>query len=72
MICQAGDEPATKSAALFVLMATLENATHPKAVANRAKHFAFGCCGDLNVCSMVDAQVTIVERELFAGNIPVY
>jgi len=68
MICRAGDEPATKAAALLVLMATLENAAHPKAVANRAKHFAFACCGELNLCGMVDAQVAIVGRELFAGN----
>ena len=36
MICRAGDEPATKSAALLVLMAALEHATHPKALANTA------------------------------------
>ena len=30
MICHAGDEPATKSAALLVLLAMLENSTHPK------------------------------------------
>ncbi len=30
MICRAGDEPAIKSAALLVLMATLENAPHPQ------------------------------------------
>jgi hypothetical protein len=41
MICSAGDEPGTKSAALLVLMATLENATHPKALANMAKHVCF-------------------------------
>lgn len=45
MICRAGDEPATKSAALFVLMATLENAAHPKVLANTVKHLAFTCCG---------------------------
>lgn len=37
MICRAGEE---SSAALFVLMATLENAAHPKALADSAKHFA--------------------------------
>src|SRR5829696_1005600 len=36
MICRAGDEPGTKSAALLVLMATLENATHPKELSNMA------------------------------------
>jgi len=68
MICRAGDEPATKSAALLVLMATLESATYPKALANTAKHFAFNCCGELNLGGMVDAQVAVLERELFAGN----
>ncbi len=68
LICRAGDEPETKSAALLVLMATLENATHPKALANTAKHFAFGRCGELNVCGMVDAQIAVLERELLAGN----
>ena len=68
IICRAGDEPETKSAALLVLMATLENATHPKALANTAKHFAFRHCGELNVCGMVDAQIAVLERELLAGN----
>jgi hypothetical protein len=44
IICRAGDEAETKSAALLVLMATLENATHPKALANMAKHVAFTRC----------------------------
>ena len=57
MICRAGDEPAIKSAALLLLMAALENATHPKALANTAKHFAFTRCGELNFCGMVDAQI---------------
>src|ERR1043165_6163392 len=30
MICRGGDEPDTKSAALLVLMATIENSRHPK------------------------------------------
>ncbi len=66
MICRAGDQ---SSAALFVLMATLESAAHPKALANTVKHFAFACCGELNVCGMVDAQVAVFERELFGGNV---
>ena len=41
MICRAGDEPGIKSAALLVLMATVENASHPKALANAGKYFAF-------------------------------
>lgn len=67
MICRAGDEAGTKSAALLVLMATLESATHPKALANRAKHLAFARCGELNLHGMVDAQVVVLEGELFAG-----
>jgi len=68
MICRAGDEAGTKSAALLVLMATLENATHPKALANMAKHFAFTRCGELNLNGMVDAQIAVVEGELLAAN----
>jgi len=68
ILCRAGDEPATKSAALLVLMATLENATHPKALANLTKHFAFTRCGELNSYGMVDAQIAALEGELLAGN----
>ncbi len=68
MICRAGDEPATKSAALLVLMATLENAAHPKALANTVKHFAFTRCGELNLYGMVDAQIAVIESELLARN----
>jgi hypothetical protein len=68
MICRAGDEPGTKSAALSVLMATLENATHPKALANRAKHLAFTRCGELNLNGMVDAQIAVLGGELLAGD----
>ena len=46
LICRAGDEP---SAALLVLLSILENSTHPKALANTAKHSAFTRCGELNV-----------------------
>ena len=41
MICRAGDEPERRSAALLVLMATVENAPHPKLLVNAAKHLAF-------------------------------
>ena len=67
MICRGGDEPETKSAALLVLMATIENSKHPKALANTAKHAAFTRCGELNHYGMVEAQVATVEGELFAG-----
>ena len=67
MICRAGDEAETKSAALLVLMSTLENSTHPKALANTAKHIAFTHCGELNVNGMVDAQIAMLEGELLPG-----
>src|SRR5205085_5328879 len=57
MICRAGDEAGTKSAALLVLMSTLENASHPKALANLAKHFAFIRCGDLNLNGILETQI---------------
>ena len=66
MICRADDEPGTRWAALLVLMATLENAAHPKALANTAKHLAFTRCGELNVYGMVDTQIAALEGELLA------
>ena len=68
MICRAGDEPETKAAALFVLMATIENSAHPKALANAAKYGAFIRCAEMNPYKMVDAQVEMMDRELFAHN----
>ena len=68
MICRAGDEAGTKSAALLVLVSTLENVSHPKALANLAKHFAFTRCGDLNLNGMVETQIATLESELFTGN----
>jgi hypothetical protein len=68
MICRAGDEPARREAALLVLMATVENSSHPKALANMAKHLAFNRCAELNLYGMVDAQIAVAEGELFAGN----
>ena len=49
-------------------MATLENAAHPKAFANTAKHLAFTRCGELNVHGIVDAQIAVLEAELLAVN----
>jgi len=66
MICRVGDEPA---AALLVLMSLLEDAPHPKALANAVKHVAFTHCGRLNLYGMVDAQIALLERELLPGNI---
>lgn len=68
LICRAGDQP---SAALLVLLTTLENSAHPKALANTAKHLAFTRCGELNLYSMVDTQIAAIEGELFADNIPI-
>lgn len=68
LICRAGDEPETKSAALLILMSMLENSTHPKALANTVKHFAFTQCGELNLCGMVEAQIVVLENELLTGH----
>lgn len=68
MICRTGYEPGTRAAALLVLMATIENSSYPKALANTAKHLAFTRCGELNLYGMVDAQIAVAEGELFAGN----
>ena len=67
MICRAGDEAGTKSAALLILMSTLENASHPKALANLAKHVAFTRCAELNLYGIVDAQIAVIEGELLTG-----
>jgi hypothetical protein len=72
MICRAGDETGTKSAALLVLMSTLENASYPKALANLAKHFAFTRCAELNLNGMVEAQITVFESDLFGDNTLMY
>ena len=68
IICRVGNEPDIKSAALFVLMATIENSAHPKALAGAAKYGAFIRCAEMNPYKMVDAQVEMIERELFADN----
>ncbi len=68
LICRAGDEAGTKSAALLVLMSTLENASHPKALANLAKHLAFTRCGELNFNGVVEAQIAVFESELLADD----
>lgn len=70
IIFRAGDEPETKSAALLVLMAALENASHPKALANAAKHVAFTRCGELSLYGMVDAQIAMLQGGLFRDNAP--
>ena len=67
MICRDGDEPETKSAALLVLMSSIEDSAYPKSLANTAKHLAFARCGELNLYGMVEAQVATIEHELFAN-----
>ena len=68
IICRVGDEAGTKSAALLVLMSTLENASHPRALANLVKHFAFTRCGELNLNGMVEIQIAALESELLADS----
>ena len=63
LICQGGDEAA---GALLVLLAMLQDADDPRAVANSAKHIAFTRCGELNLNGMVDAQIAAYEHELFS------
>jgi hypothetical protein len=65
IISRSGDEP---TAALFILMETLENSTDPKVLASRAKHVAFSHCGELHVYELVDAQLVELEGELLATN----
>jgi len=65
IIARSGDQP---TAALFILMETLENSTDPKVLASRAKHVAFSRCGELHVYEMVDAEIAELEGELLATN----
>jgi hypothetical protein len=67
IICQAGSQPETRSAALLVLMSTIENSTEPKVLANHVKHIAFTRCGELNCFGMVDAQIAAIESELLVN-----
>jgi hypothetical protein len=63
IVCRAGDEP---TAALFMLMETLESSANPEVFTSRAKHVAFSRCGELQVYELVDAQIAEIERELFS------
>jgi hypothetical protein len=49
-------------------MGMLEDSTHPKVLANTAKHFAFTRCGELKLYGMVDSQIAVLEGELLADN----
>lgn len=65
IICRGADE---SPVALLVLMGLFENSEQPQALANTVKHFAFTRCGELNVYGIVDAQIAVLEAELFAGS----
>lgn len=65
IISRSGDEP---TAALFILMETLENSTDPRVLASRAKHVAFSRCGELHVYELVDARLAELEGESLASN----
>jgi hypothetical protein len=67
IICRAGNEPESKAAALLVLMATIQNATDARALANTTKLFAFTRCGELNCYGMVDTQIAALESELLVN-----
>ena len=54
--CRTGYEPETNSAALFVLMGAIEHSRDLKLLANSAKHFPFGRCGEFNLYRMLDAD----------------
>ena len=68
MIWRVGSQPETRSAALLVLMSTLENSTEPKVLANHVKHLAFTRCGELNFNGVVEAQIAVFESELLADD----
>lgn len=72
MICGAGDDVGTRSAALLVLMGILQDADDPKALANTAKHFAFTQCGEFNAFGVVDAQIASLGRELLMNHSRLY
>jgi hypothetical protein len=67
IICRDGNKPEATSAALLVLMSSIEDSAYPKSLANTAKRLAFARCGELNLYGMVEAQVATVESELLAG-----
>lgn len=72
LICRPDDEPETKSAALVVLLATIERAEEPAAVANSMKRVALAHCDELTFEDMVDARVAAFEAELLGANTTVF
>jgi len=67
MIWRVGGQPETRSAALLVLMSTLENSIEPKVLVNHVKHIAFTRCGELNCFGIVNAQIAAIESELLVN-----
>ena len=65
IVCRAGDEA---TAALFVLMGRIEDATQGNGLARVAKHFALSRCAELKLYGIPDAQIAAVEGELLASN----
>jgi len=61
IVCRAGEQTA---AALLVLMAKIESASHPRALANTAKQVAFTRRNQLNFGGMFDAQIAMLESKL--------
>jgi hypothetical protein len=61
IVCRAGEQTA---AALLVLMAKIESASHPRALANTAKQVAFTHRNQLNFGGMFDAQIAMLESKL--------
>jgi len=61
IVCRAGEQTA---AALLVLMAKIERASHPRALANTAKQVAFTRRNQLNFGGMFDAQIAMLESKL--------
>jgi hypothetical protein len=69
IICRSscGDNRATRSAALLVLIAAIEGSPHPRELAAVAKQLAFAQCSEMNVCGMIELQIAVFECELFSG-----
>ena len=67
ILCRPEDELETKSAALLVLMATLENSTHRRHSRTRRNILPLLACGELNLHGMVDSQIAVLEGELLAS-----
>jgi Domain of unknown function (DUF5615) len=64
LICRGGNEPEIKSAALLVLMATIEQSPNANSLAYQGKQLTFNQCCNLDIYEMIERQVTVCEREL--------